>query len=149
MTTNVYYRFEYGFGKELELLIKVNELLSGDLNLIKTDDKYCCVDYRFLNDERLICYIELKSRKNISGFADLMIGKTKLYNISKLDKQVILLWVDGSVFYHCVFSDEFLKYKSGYCGGSGVIYIPKSVMTIGNLESFVESLQHIQQLCIK
>ena len=40
MTTNVYYRFEYGFGKELELLIKVNELLSGDYLYTQKRDDY-------------------------------------------------------------------------------------------------------------
>tara|TARA_R110000803_G_scaffold163081_1_gene226763 strand:- start:217 stop:654 length:438 start_codon:yes stop_codon:yes gene_type:complete len=137
-------RYDYGFSKEIEMLIKINDLLKDELLLIKTKDKYCCVDYIMKNEkiphQEAVIYIELKSRRNITNFNDLMIGETKLYNISKLDKPTILLWIDNDKYYYCYFDKKFLKYKNGYCGGSGVIYIPKKEMVVGDLASFVELL---------
>jgi len=139
-------KFEYGFSKEIEMLVKINELLDDELVLIKTANKYCCVDFELTNDNKLVCYIELKSRRNIANFNDLMIGETKLYNISKLEqrsddtkhsKKTILLWIDGETYYYCYFDEKFLKYRNGYCGGSAVIYIPKTDMTIADINSFV------------
>jgi len=140
MSKNAFCKFDYGFSKEIEMLVKINELLNDKLILIKTADKYCCVDFELMNGNKLDCYIELKSRRNISSFNDLMIGETKLYNISKLDNKTILLWVDGNKYHYCYFDEKFLRYRNGYCDGSAVIYIPKSDMTIADINSFVNMI---------
>ncbi len=134
---------KYGINKELELLVKINDLLNDNLLLIKTQDIYCCIDYKMMCDDELICYIELKSRRGIRSYDDLMIGATKLHNISKLDKPTLLLWIDGNDFYYCYFNNNFMKYKSGFCGSGAVIYIPKNELIIGDLSSFVSFLNQV------
>lgn len=156
--------FEYGFSKEVELLIKINISLKSNLNLIKTTDKYCCVDYELHDNtfentskkvnqtefapvsasDNLILYIELKSRRNISKFNTLIIGQTKLWNISKYTKKTILLWIDDVDYYYCFFDKKFLNYKYVWCNGKRVLPIPKTEITLGTFETFMELLNASQ-----
>ena len=141
--SNIFYKVKYGLEKELELLLKINNLLNEAYILTKTADKYCCVDYIFSSkSDNIICYIELKSRKNISHFDDLMIGCCKLKNISLLKYKTILLWVDGDMFYYCDFNKKMLEYPTGIICGSSVLYIPKTDMTTGDLNTFTEMLNN-------
>jgi len=135
----------YGIAKEIELLVKINTMLDDNLLLVKTDDVFCCVDYEFKRDDEIICYVELKSRRGIGGYGDLMIGKSKLNNVAKLDNETVLLWVDGDKYYYCYFQDKYLKYKSGFCGRGAVIYIPKAELIIGDLNTFVSFLNQIRK----
>lgn len=143
MSNNIFYKVKYGLEKELELLLKINNILDDDYVLTKTEDVYCCVDYILSKKDKIICYIELKSRKNISHFADLMIGCNKLKSISLLKHKTILLWIDSDIFYYCDFNKKMLEYPTGIICGSNVIYIPKTEMVLGNITSFTEMLNTI------
>ncbi len=137
----------YGIAKEIELLVKLNAMIDDNLLLVKTDDVFCCVDYEIQQNDEIICYLELKSRRGIGGYGDLMIGKTKMENISKLDNETVLLWVDADAdkYYYCYYQNKYLKFKSGVCNGSAVIFIPKSELIIGDLNTFVSFLNQIRK----
>ena len=142
MSNNIFYRVKYGLEKELELLLKINNILDDDYVLTKTEDIYCCVDYILTKKDKIICYIELKSRKNIAHFGELLIGGNKLKSISLLKHKTILLWIDGDTFYYCDFNKKMLEYPTGIICGSSVIYIPKTEMVLGNITSFTKALNN-------
>jgi len=108
-------RLDYGNRKEIEFMYALNETINdANINITKTIDKFCCVDYKVKNELNKKCvYIELKSRKDdISKFNTLLIGKDKLNKISKYYNNfvVILIWYDEykNMFIN-IYDDELLK----------------------------------------
>ncbi len=111
-------RLEYGSLKETKFIYALNQSFNNnDIVITKTKDKFCCCDFKVKNvknNKKL--FIELKSRKdNLTRYDAFIIGKTKLYNISKNYKDyiVILVWYDEykNLYYTC-YDDELLNCKT-------------------------------------
>jgi hypothetical protein len=116
---------------EIRFMLKLDKELNDDLfKIVRTSkensylyDPFCCVDYVILYNDKVVCYIELKSRKqSLKLFYGLLIGSTKIYNIDKLKKPTFIIWEDliNDNIYWTTYKEEFKLLKdilinNSYC----------------------------------
>jgi hypothetical protein len=105
---------------EGNFMIEINDKLSLNYTIIKSQFKYCNVDFLLLNNNNLYtCYIEYKQRQYANGYNNypsFFIGKTKMDNIKKHYKNCIFIWdfrkSNSNHFFWIKYDDNFYnKYE--------------------------------------
>ena len=80
------------------------KLVVAGIEIKKTEDDYCNVDFEILHGERAVGYIELKTRYcDTSRYPDLFIGAVKLHAINADFPNTFLVWDDkfSGTLYWC------------------------------------------------
>jgi hypothetical protein len=109
------------------------KLVVAGIEIKKTEDDYCNVDFEILHGERAVGYIELKTRYcDTSRYPDLFIGAVKLHAINADFPNTFLVWDDkfSGTLYWCKFDESLLKCATGWNGGA-VFQIPKTRLCRG------------------
>ena len=80
---------------ETKFSILLLSRLPDNFRIKRTYDEHT-VDYFIYKNEKLLCYVELKTRYNAELYVrtkqSLMIGATKIDNIDRMFKKTILVW---------------------------------------------------------
>jgi hypothetical protein len=133
--------------KEHEFLLKLIEELGDKYEIIKSQNKYCNIDFIVINRHNLkTLYIEHKFRNVVDKYDTLFIGKTKINNILSLYSKCVIVWeFIGDVFYSIEVCDDMLvKYYMAYVMGSYALEISKEDCnkSIDNLiENIIKNLE--------
>lgn len=124
---------KYGLNEEIKFLnLLRTHLQDTDIKIMKTKNKFCCVDFEIKNvvNNKTIM-LELKSRKlNLNNIPNFLISYNKLYNIKNdySNCKVLLVWSDifKNVFYK-IYNDELLNSDTGIFNGGKAFLIDKNI----------------------
>lgn len=109
---------------EQSFMIEVNNIISNNWVILKSDYKFCYVDFLLINRNNLFTlYTEYKKREyicNKSVYSSFFVSKKKLEMIKKYYKKCILIWDFRSKdnpddFFYIHYDKSFLdKYECEY-----------------------------------
>jgi len=124
-----------------------NQLNNKNIKIIRTNkhnkilyDPYCCVDYVILYNNKIICYIELKTRKTtLKYYYSLLIGSSKLNNIDKLHYPTLIIWEDPDDIYFCEYHPELLKLPNKFINNSYCKSIPNKYFIKNTIISVINN----------
>ena len=133
-----------GLRLEDKFIILIKSLLTDtNITIVKTDYKFCCIDFILSNGNKQIG-IELKSRsRNLNIDDDYFIGVSKLHNIKSKYNHIktLLVWNDKfKNVYFTTFKDELLNSQQSYINYGDVYRIKKDVCVYG-LDELVKTIK--------
>jgi len=133
-----------GLRLEDKFIILIKSLLTDtNITIVKTDGKFCCIDFILSNGNKQIG-IELKSRsRNLNIDDDYFIGVSKLHNIKLKYNHIktLLVWNDKfKNVYFTTFKDELLNSQQSYINYGDVYRIKKDVCVYG-LDELVKTIK--------
>tara|TARA_R110000737_G_C14425537_1_gene458659 strand:- start:42 stop:494 length:453 start_codon:yes stop_codon:yes gene_type:complete len=133
-----------GLRLEDKFIILIKSLLTDtNISIVKTDNKFCCIDFILSNGNKQIG-IELKSRgRNLNMDDDYFIGVSKLHNIKLKYNHIttLLVWSDKfKNVYFTTFKDELLNSQQSYINYGDVYRIKKDVCVYG-LDELVKTIK--------
>ena len=120
---------------EIVFLNTVEMALGENYTLTKTPHRFCNVDYVVRRKKKVIGYMEVKVRLDVSGFNSLKIGYTKLRKIFNRYKETILVWycLKTETLFSVKFTEALLLCDHDY----STYYIPKQLCHTG-MDKFLE-----------
>jgi hypothetical protein len=136
--------FKRGDDAEQAFLLKLHIALGDEYAVSKTLSQYNTIDFIIKKNGVLFCYLELKSRTDLSGYSSLMIGRVKLERINEFLKPTLIVWVceKTDTLYYIIYADYLLDIQTNSQNGSPIVYIPKRIVSLG----FDELLDVINEL---
>ena len=130
--------FNRGASAEQQFLLKLHIALGEDFIVSKTISQYNTIDFiikkrRGKDTFELLCYLELKSRTDLSSYPSLMIGKVKIQRIKSFLRPTILVWVceKTDTLYYMLYTDKLLNIQTNTQNNSAIILVPKSMTLCG------------------
>lgn len=129
---------------EVAFLVKLTNNLSDDYDIVRTNfNEYHNVDYMVYKNQKLICYLELKTRADITKYVNksksLIMGATKIEKIDKEYSNTILIWFceTTKITYYSHYQSHYIDlprvplYNKYLKKTSDVRFIPLSCCSIG------------------
>lgn len=143
---------EVSFILDSESLFKIRVIEAlGDTkyNMIKSQNKYCSVDFMLLNQANLLSVLIEHKQKNIDAdkYDNFFIGYSKIVTLSTFYNKPLILVFEclNNELYFCEFDDEFVKRPTSLVRGSRVILIDKSECGVG-FDKLLERIKEILYL---
>jgi hypothetical protein len=115
--------------KEHMFLLKLIEKLGDKYDILKSQNKYCAVDFIIINKYNLkTLYIEHKFRNTTDKSDTLFIGKTKIENLLTNYINSIIIWeFSNDIYYSIEVCEELVKQSTmSYIRGCYALEIIKS-----------------------
>ena len=113
---------------------KLIDELGDDYFIIKSQDKYCSVDFCIIYKWNLkILHLEHKQRNCLkNSYPSTIINQSKLISYNSCYKNTILIWSykENAVKY-LVFNEDLLKYKTCTLKNQEVVYIKNDILKDG------------------
>ena len=134
------------FTLDSEELFKIQLIeMLGDAKytMIKSQHKYCCVDFMLLNQSNLLSVLIEHKRKHIDAgkYDTFFIGYSKLITLETYyNRPLFLVFECNDSLYWCEYSEEFVNRPTKLINGGRVIEIDKSECGVG-LEKLTERLK--------
>ena len=126
----------------------IQSLADTKYEMLKSQNKYCSIDFMLLNQSNLLSVLIEHKHKNIDAdkYDNFFIGYSKIVTLSTFyNKPLILVFQCLNELYFCEFDDEFVKRPTSLVRGSRVIHIDKSECGSG-FDKLIERLKQILYL---
>lgn len=142
---------EVSFILDSESLFKIRVIEAlGDAkyNMIKSQNKYCSVDFMLLNQANLLSVLIEHKKKNIqaSSYTNFFIGYSKIVTLNTFyNKPIVLVFECLDELYFCEFDENFVKRQTQVINGSRIILIDKSECGVG-FDKLLERIKEILYL---
>jgi len=109
--------------------------------MIKSENKYCSVDFLCINKNNLKSLLIEHKLKNINAeyFDSLMIGRSKLDACKKDYNNTLIIWECRNEIYYCFYSLELHASRLETINNSDVFFISKNLVSSG-YDNLVESI---------
>ncbi len=113
---------------------KLLEVLGDEYLIIKSQYKYCSIDFAIINKFNLkILHLEHKERNcNKNAYPSTIINYSKLMSYKRNYQNTIMIWgyKENAVKY-LVYSEDLLKYQTSDCKNQEVIFIQNDILLDG------------------
>lgn len=122
--------FNHGLLNEISFLLKLQSSLSSHgFSVEKTRDRFAPVDYIVKSDSKVVMYLELKTRTDISNHNSFIVGRVKLERINHYDKPTIIIWVCETTgdLYYIFYSKGLLELNQRVMKNKRITFIPKAL----------------------
>ena len=121
----------------------IESLADTKYEMLKSQHKYCCVDFMLLNQSNLLSVLIEHKRKHIDAgkYDTFFIGYSKLITLETYyNRPLFLVFECNDSLYWCEYSGEFVNRPTKLINGGRVIEIDKSECGVG-FEKLTERLK--------
>ena len=121
----------------------IESLADTKYEMLKSQHKYCCVDFMLLNQSNLLSVLIEHKRKHIDAgkYDTFFIGYSKLITLETYyNRPLFLVFECNDSLYWCEYSEEFVNRPTKLINGGRVIEIDKSECGVG-FEKLTERLK--------
>jgi len=113
-----------------DLLDKMN---NPNIKIIKSQNKFCCIDFALINHLNLKCIYMEHKRKSINAlnFDSFIINYHKLMLMDLYYENSIIVWECNDEVYFTLYNKDFLSLDKGVSYGQKIVNIPKKICGSG------------------
>jgi len=122
---------------------KLLDVLGDEYLIIKSQYKYCSIDFCIINKWNLkILHLEHKQRNcHKNRYPSTIINYSKLMSYKRNYNNTILIWsYETDAVKYLVYSEDLLKYETSYCKNQDVIFIKNETLLDG-FDSLIATIQ--------
>ncbi len=121
---------------DTELIFKMelmDKMRNDYLLMIKSQNKFCCIDFAIINQLNLKCIYMEHKRKNINAlnFDSFIINYHKLMLMDLYYENSIIVWECNDDVYFTLYNKDFLNLDKGVSYGQKIVNIPKKICGSG------------------